>query len=58
MYFKEMLHAGLGVAGNTDHITELDDTIQVASGILEVAGDINEHAEALGGALAKRAEAL
>ena len=58
MYFKEMLQAGLGVAGNTDHITALDDTIQVASGILEVAGDINEHAEALGGALAKRAEAL
>lgn len=57
-YFNDMLTAGLGIAGNTDKITALDDTIEVASGILGVAGDINTHAEALAGALAQRAEAL
>ena len=57
-YFGDMLTAGLGIAGNTDKITALDDTISVASGILGVAGDIDNHAEALGNALATRAEAL
>jgi len=57
-YFAEMLTAGLGIAGNTENIKALDDTIGVASGILEVAGDINTHAEALAGALASRAEKL
>jgi len=54
-YFKEMKEAGLGVAGNTEHIKALNDTIGVASGMLDVAGDINSHAEALKGALADRA---
>lgn len=53
-YFKEMLEAGLGVAGNTAHIKALDDTIGVASGILEVAGDIDGHADALKNTLAGR----
>lgn len=57
-YFADMLTAGLGVAGNTENIKALDDTIGVASGILEVAGDINTHAETLAGALAQRAESL
>ena len=58
IYFAEMLEAGIGIAGNTENIKALDDTITVASGILEVAGNINEHAEALGGALASRAESI
>jgi hypothetical protein len=58
MYFKEMLEAGLGVAGNTEHVKALDDTISVASGMLEVAGDINEHAETIKVTLAGKAAKL
>lgn len=57
-YFKEMLEAGLGVAGNTEHIKALDDTISVASGILGVAGDINQHAETIKDTLAGKAAKL
>lgn len=57
-YFKEMLEAGLGVAGNTEHIKALDDTIKVAGGMLEVAGKINENAETIKGALSDRAAKL
>ncbi len=57
-YFKEMLEAGVGIAGNTDAITALDDTIQVASTMLDVAGGINKNAETLKGALADRAAKL
>jgi len=57
-YFKEMLEAGLGIAGNTDHITALDDTISVASGILDMAGKIDQNANTLKGALADRAAKL
>ena len=55
-YFREMLDAGVGIANNTEHIKALNSTIEVASGILSVAGDINEHSAALGGALKSRAE--
>lgn len=55
VYFKEMLTAGLGIAGNTAHIKALDDTISVASGMLEVAGGINEHAETIKVTLAGKA---
>ena len=44
-YFAEMLEAGLGIAGNVDHVSALNDTISVASGMLEVAGDIDKHAD-------------
>ena len=57
-YFKEMLEAGLGVAGNTEHVKALDDTIAVASGMLEVAGDINSHAETIKETLAGKAAKL
>jgi len=57
-YFKEMLEAGLGIAGNTEHIKALDSTIDVASGILNVAGDINEHAEIIKDTLGNRAAKL
>ena len=55
-YFREMLTAGVGIAGNTEHIKALDSTIEVASGILGVAGQINEHSSTLGGALKIRAD--
>jgi len=57
-YFKEMLEAGLGIAGNTEHITALDDTIGVATGILDMAGKIDGNADALKGALADRASKI
>ena len=55
-YFREMLEAGVGIAGNTEHIKALNSTIAVASNILNVAGDINNHSGALGGALKSRAD--
>ena len=57
-YFKEMLEAGLGVAGNTEHISALDDTIKVAGGMLEVAAKLDENANTIKGALADRAAKL
>ena len=54
-YFKEMLEAGLGIAGNTENVKALDDTISVASGMLEVAGGINSHAETIKDTLAGKA---
>ncbi len=55
-YFSEMKTAGLGVAGNTENVKALDDTITVASSILGVAGSINAHSETLKTTLAQRAE--
>src|SRR5258706_488982 len=40
-YTAEMLTAGLGIAGNTQHISALENTIQVASGMLDTAGVID-----------------
>jgi len=57
-YFKEMLEAGLGIAGNTEHIKALGDTIKVAGGMLEVAGNIDQNANTIKGALADRAVKL
>lgn len=57
-YFKEMTEAGLGIAGNTGHITALNDTISVASGMLKVAGSIDEHAETIKVTLADRASKM
>jgi len=57
-YFKEMHEAGGGIAGNTAHIIALDDTIQVASTMLGVAGQIDENAATIKGALADRAASL
>lgn len=55
-YFAEMRDAGLGIAGNTEHIKALDDTISVATEILGAAGEINNHAETIGQVLTARAE--
>ena len=58
IYFAEMLKAGVGIASNTDHITALNDTIEVASGILGTAGEINAHAEVIEDTLGQRAAKL
>ena len=54
-YLKEMKEAGLGIAGNTEHITALNSTIDVAVDILDSAGKINSNAETIKVTLADRA---
>ena len=53
-YLKEMKEAGMGIAGNTAHITALDSTITVAVDILESAGKINSNAETIETVMADR----
>lgn len=57
-YFAEMRDAGMGIANHTGAISALDDTIKVATGMLEVAGNINQHADTLKTALSERAETM
>lgn len=54
-YLREMKEAGLGIAGNTGHITALDSTIEVATDILGSAGSINGNAETIKLTMAQRA---
>ena len=54
-YLKDMKEAGLGIAGNTEHITALNSTIDVAVDILDSAGKINANAETIKVTLAGRA---
>ncbi len=54
-YLKEMKEAGLGIAGNTEHITALNSTIEVATDILGSAGKINSNAETIKVTMANRA---
>lgn len=53
-YFAEMAEAGGGIAENTSYIKALEDTIQVATTILSVAGNINTHSETIKNTLAAR----
>lgn len=55
-YLAEMRDAGIGIAGNTRHITALDDTISVATQMLDTAGSINDHAATIEMTLAARAQ--
>ena len=54
-YLREMKEAGLGIAGNTEHVTALNNTIEVATGILDSAGKINTNAETIENVMADRA---
>jgi len=54
-YLREMKEAGLGIAGNTQHVTALNSTIEVATDILDSAGKINSNAETIKNTLAGRA---
>lgn len=57
-YFAEMAAAGVGIAENTSHIKALEDTIQVATTILSVAGNINSHAVTIKDTLAGRVNGI
>ncbi len=57
-YTAEMLTAGVGIAGNTQHIVALESTIQVATGILQTAGAIDQHSAAIENLLASRAGSM
>lgn len=54
-YLKEMKEAGLGIAGNTEHIKALNSTIEVAVDILDTAGKINNNSETIEVTLGSRA---
>ena len=56
-YFAEAATAGVGIAENTSHINALEQTIQVATTILTVAGNINSHSDTIKNTLAARAGA-
>ena len=53
-YFAEMAEAGAGIANNVSHAKALEDTIQVATAILGVAGNINQHTTTIKNTLAGR----
>jgi len=50
-YSAEILTSGVGIAGNTAHVTALKDTLAVAPQLLAGAGSIKAHAEAIERAL-------
>ena len=54
-YLKEMKEAGIGIAGNTEHVKALNSTIEVAVDILETAGAINSNSETIEVTLGNRA---
>ena len=55
-YLRDMLTAGVGIAGNTSSITALNDTVAVAGGMLETAGNLKEHSGTIASVLAQRAK--
>lgn len=54
-YLREMLQAGVGIAGNTAPITALNDTIRVAGSLVATAGSIKQHSGTIATVLAARA---
>jgi hypothetical protein len=54
-YLREMLEAGVGIAGNTASITALNDTIRVAGSLVATADSIKQHSGAIVTVLAGRA---
>lgn len=53
-HFTVSLAAAVGVAGSTSHVKALQDTIDVAGGILATAADIDQHSGAIEGLLVSR----
>ncbi len=54
-YAARSLEAGLGIAGNTENIAALEDTISTATGILGTTRAIEEHTGTIEEVLASRA---
>ncbi|MBT3906965.1 MAG: hypothetical protein HOB79_01280 [Rhodospirillaceae bacterium] len=54
-YTAAMLTAGVGIMNNTAPITALNDTIAVATNMVETAGNINDHSATIAQVLAERA---
>ncbi len=54
-YLAEMLEAGVGIAENTRHVAALEETIGVATQMLEVAGHLNVHTATIAAVLGQRA---
>ena len=54
-YMREMLQAGVGVAGNTSSINALADTVAVAGSMVGTAGSIKQHSATIASVLAARA---
>ena len=54
-YLREMLRAGVGIAGNTASVSALNDTIRVAGTLVEAAGSIKQHSGTIASVLATRA---
>jgi len=54
-YAASALEAGNGIAGNTQNIEALEQTISIATGILHTAESIEEHTGTIEGVLAERA---
>jgi len=55
-YFADMLTAAQGIAGNTQEIQRLDDTISTASDLLSTAGSIHSKAATIRTTLASRVD--
>ena len=53
-YLAEMRDAGIGIANNTHHIKDLDDTIAVATQMLSTAESIKAHTGTIGSTLTER----
>lgn len=58
LYARDALVAAGGIAANTAHIGALDQTIDVAGGMLTAASSIEQKLGAATGILARRAERL
>ena len=54
-YMAEMLAAGVGIAENTASVSSLNDTIAVAGGMVETAGQLKEHSGTIAKVLSQRA---
>lgn len=54
-YLREMLAAGVGIAGNTGAVKVLTETIGVAGSLVATAGSIKGHSATIAGVLAARA---
>ena len=54
-YLREMLEAGVGIAGNTNSISALKDTIRVAGTMVATAGSIKDHTGTIATVLSQRA---